>query len=67
MLKRTRVSERSVTRGRQHGLDLQVEAIGQRDADSQRALADTQELYASPEAPASAVIKREEDLAVCVR
>jgi hypothetical protein len=41
----------------QHGLDLQVEAIEQRDADSQRALADAQELYASTEARASAIIK----------
>jgi hypothetical protein len=50
----------------QHGLDLQVEAIAQRDADSQWALADAQELYASVEARASAVIKQE-DLAVRAR
>jgi hypothetical protein len=41
-----------------------VEAITQRDADSKRALADAQELYASAEARASVVIKHEEDLAV---
>jgi hypothetical protein len=34
-----------------------VEAINQRNADSKRALADVQELYASPEARANAVIK----------
>jgi hypothetical protein len=40
--------------------DLQVEAINQRDADSKRALADAQELYASAEAWASAVIEQED-------
>jgi hypothetical protein len=44
-----------------------VEAITQRDADSQRALADAQELYASAEAWASAIIKLEEDLVVHTR
>jgi hypothetical protein len=34
-----------------------------RDADSRRALADAQELYASAEAHAIVVIKQEEDLA----
>jgi hypothetical protein len=42
-----------------------VEAINQRDADSKRALADTQELYASAEARSSAIIKQEEDLVMC--
>jgi hypothetical protein len=50
MLKRTKVSERAVTRARQHGFNLQVEVITQRDADSKRALADAQELYALTEA-----------------
>jgi hypothetical protein len=44
-----------------------VEAIAQRDADSRGALADAQELYASVEARASAIIKQEEDLAVRAR
>jgi hypothetical protein len=64
MLKRTIMSERVAVRARQHGLPLQVEAIAQRDADSQRTLVDAQELYASVEAQASVVIKQEEDLAV---
>jgi hypothetical protein len=51
------MSERVAARARQHGLDLQVEAIAQHDTDSQRALAST-------EARASAVMKQEEDLAV---
>jgi uncharacterized protein (DUF3084 family) len=42
-----------------------VEAITQHDADSKRALADAQELYALAEARAGTVIKQEEDLAVC--
>jgi hypothetical protein len=42
-----------------------VEAITQRDADNMWALANTQELYASTEARASAVIKQEEGPAVC--
>jgi hypothetical protein len=67
MLKRTTVFERAAVRARQHSLDLQVEAITQRDTDSQWALADAQELYASTEARANAVIKQEEDLAVCAR
>jgi hypothetical protein len=62
MLKRTTVSERATTWARQHGFDLQLEAIAQRNADSKRALADAQELYAS----ADAVIKLEEDLVVRV-
>jgi hypothetical protein len=41
-----------------------VEAITQRATDSQRALADAQELYALAEARANAVIKQEEDLTV---
>jgi hypothetical protein len=40
ILKRTTMSERVAVRARQHGLDLQVVAIAQLDADSQRALAD---------------------------
>jgi hypothetical protein len=40
ILKRMTVSERVAARARQHGLDLQVVAITQRDADSQRAPAD---------------------------
>jgi hypothetical protein len=67
MLKRTTVSERAAARARQHGFDLQVEAIAQRDADSRRALTDAQELYASTEARASAVTKQEKDLAVRAR
>jgi hypothetical protein len=63
MLKRTTVSERVAAWARQQGLNLQVEAIVQRNIDSQRALADAQELYASTEARASAVIKQE-DLAM---
>jgi hypothetical protein len=61
MLKRTIVSERATARARQHGFDLQVEAITQRDADSRWALANARELYASVEAQASAVTKQEED------
>jgi hypothetical protein len=64
MLKRTTVSERAAAWAWQHGLDLQVEAIAQRDADSWRALSDAQELYTSAEARASAVTKQAEDLAV---
>jgi hypothetical protein len=67
MLKRMTMSERVAARARQHGFDLQVEAIAQRDADSQRTLADAQELYASTEARASAVTKKEEELAACAR
>jgi hypothetical protein len=40
MLKRTTMFERKAARTRQHGFNLQVEAIAQRDADSWRALAD---------------------------
>jgi hypothetical protein len=47
--------------------DLQAEAIELHDADSRRALADAQELYASAEACAAVVIKQEEDLAVRMR
>jgi hypothetical protein len=64
MLKRMTVSVRAAARARQHGFDLQVEAIAQRDADSWGALADAQELYALAEARASVVTKPEEDLAV---
>jgi hypothetical protein len=49
MLKRMTVSERSAVWARQHGFDLQVEAIAQHDVDSKRALVDAQELYASAE------------------
>jgi hypothetical protein len=44
-----------------------VDAITQRNVDSQWALADGQELYTSAEARANAVIKQEEDLAVHAR
>jgi hypothetical protein len=44
-----------------------VEAINQCDADSKRAIADAQGLYASAEARASAIIKQEEDLIVRAR
>jgi hypothetical protein len=62
MLMETTTTERVAAWAWQHGFDLQVEAINQCDADSKRALADAQELYASVEARASAVIKQEEDL-----
>jgi hypothetical protein len=52
---------------RQHGFDLQADAIAQCDADSKRTLAHAQELYASAEARASAVIRQEEDLTICTR
>jgi hypothetical protein len=64
MLERMTVSERAAARAWQHGLNLQVEPITQRDADSQRALVEAQELYASAEARVSTVIKQEEDLAM---
>jgi hypothetical protein len=67
MLKETTVTERAEAWGRQRGFDLQAEAIKLRDADSKRALADAQELYASAEARAVVVIKQEEDLAVRTR
>jgi hypothetical protein len=67
MLKRTMMSERAAAWARQHGFDLQVEAIAQRDADSRWALADAWELYASVEARASAITKQEEELTVCAR
>jgi hypothetical protein len=63
MLKETTATERAEARGRQHGFDLQAEAIELRDTDSRRALADAQELYASAEAHTAVVIKQEEDLA----
>jgi hypothetical protein len=63
MLKETTVTERAEARGRQHGFDLQAEAIELRDADSRRALTDAQEVYASADARAAVVIKQEEDLA----
>jgi uncharacterized protein (DUF3084 family) len=44
-----------------------VDAIELCDADSRRALTDTQELYASAEARANVVIKQEEDLAARTR
>jgi hypothetical protein len=40
MLKRMTVSERAAARARQHGFELQVEAIVQCDADSRWALSD---------------------------
>jgi hypothetical protein len=64
MLKRTTVSERAAVWAQQHGFDLQVEAITQRDIDSKGSLADAQELYASVEARAGAIIKQEEGLVV---
>jgi hypothetical protein len=63
MLKWTTMPERVAAWAQQHGFDLQVEAITQHDSDSQRALADALELYASTEARASAVTKQEEELA----
>jgi hypothetical protein len=39
-----------------------VEAINQCDADSKRAVADAQDLYALAKARASAIIEQEEDL-----
>jgi hypothetical protein len=62
MLKETTVTERAATRGRQRGFDMQAEAIELRDADSRRALANAQELYASAEARANVVIRQEVDL-----
>jgi hypothetical protein len=67
MLKETTATERAEARGCQRGFDLQAEAIELRDADSRRALADAQELYASTEARAAIVIKQEEDLATRTR
>jgi uncharacterized protein (DUF3084 family) len=67
MLKRMTVSERVVTWARQHGFDLHVEAIAQRDADSRWALADVRELYTLAEAQANVITKQEEDLAVRAR
>jgi hypothetical protein len=67
MLKKMMVSERVAAQAWQCSFDLQVEAITQCDVDSKRALADAQELYASTEVWASAIIKQEEDLAVCTR
>jgi hypothetical protein len=61
------VSERAAVRARQHGFDLQMEAITQCDAESRWALADARELYASAEDHASAITKQEEDLAVRAR
>jgi hypothetical protein len=51
------MSERVAARARQHGFDLQVEVIAQRDANSRRALSDAREMYASAEAQAKAVTK----------
>jgi hypothetical protein len=67
MLKRMKVSERVEAWTQQHGFDLQVEAITQCDADSKRALNDMQELYASTEAQANAIINLEEDLVMRAR
>jgi hypothetical protein len=64
MLKETTVSERAAVWAQQRGLELQVEAITQRDAESKRALANAQELYTSAEAWASAIIKQEEEIVV---
>jgi hypothetical protein len=52
---------------REELLDQQLVAINQCDTDSQRALADAQELYASAEARANTVIKQKEDLTTRVR
>jgi hypothetical protein len=67
MLQRTTVSERAAAWVRQHGFDLQVEAVTQCDADSKWSLTDVRELYTSVEAQADAIIKQEEDLVVCAR
>jgi hypothetical protein len=67
MLKWTTLSKRVAARAQQHGLNLQVEAITQRDANSQWDLVDAHELYASAEARASAVMKQEKDLVVHTR
>jgi hypothetical protein len=67
MLKRMMMSERAAARARQHGFDLQVEAIAQHDADSQWALADARELYSSAEARANTITKQEEELAMRAR
>jgi hypothetical protein len=67
LLKRATVPKRAAAWAQQLGFDLQVQVIAQRDADSRRALADAQELYASAEARASAITKQEEDLNVCAR
>jgi hypothetical protein len=67
MLKRKTMSERAAAWARQHGFDLQVEAIAQRNADSRQALADAWELYESAEARASTITKQEEELAVHAR
>jgi hypothetical protein len=64
MLKEMTVSERAAAWAQHRGFNLQVEVITQRDADSKRALADAQELYASAETWASTIIKQEEDLVV---
>jgi hypothetical protein len=48
-------------------LDQQLALINQHNGDSQRMLADTKELYASAEARANTLIKREEDLTTRVR
>jgi hypothetical protein len=40
ILKKTTVTERAEAQGRQHGFDLQAEAIELRGVDSRRALAD---------------------------
>jgi hypothetical protein len=62
MLKRTTMSERAAAWARQHGFDLQVEAIAQHDIDCRRALNDAPELYTSVKARANAVTKLEEEL-----
>jgi hypothetical protein len=67
MLKRTTMSEKAAARARQHGFDLQVEAIAQHDADSRWALADAWDLYALAEAQVSTITKQEEELAVRAR
>jgi hypothetical protein len=67
MLKRMTMSERAAVWARQHGFDLQVEAITERDADSRRALADARELYASAEAQVGVITKQEEELAAHAR
>jgi hypothetical protein len=67
MLKRMTMSERVAVWAQQHGFDLQVEVIAQRDTDSRRALADARELYTSTEARARAITKQEEELAARAR
>jgi hypothetical protein len=61
MLKRMTASERVVPRAWQHGFDLQVEAIAQRDADTRQGLTNAWEVYILAKARASVITKQEED------